>query len=419
MSIFALIDCNNFYVSCERIFNPRLEKKPVVVLSNNDACVVARSNEAKALGIPMGAPLFKWKKFCEEHSVNILSSNYELYGDISHRVMQVIQEFYPEMEIYSIDEAFIKLDGFNREQLFSDALELRQKIKTWTGIPVSIGISQTKTLAKVANYIAKNQRKEGVFEFLDKDLQSEILSHFPLEKVWGIGSQISSRLEKLHIQSAKALRDSDPKKIRHYFSVVMERMVQELRGISCLSLEEFQPRKQIISSRSFGKPITELQELEEAVSQYVATACIKLREQKSEAQGLSVFVQTNRFNEREPYYSNSASLSFPIPTADTGEMITAAKKSLRHIFKPGYRYKKAGIMLLDLRPNTIKQQDFFTEKNPRRELLMRSIDAINKTLGKNTVFHAAQGIRKPWQMRSDLRSPRYTTRWDELLLVKV
>lgn len=418
MSIFALVDCNNFYVSCERAFNPRLENKPIVVLSNNDGCIISRSNEAKKLGIPMGAPLFKWKKFCMDNRVIVLSSNYELYGDMSHRVMRLLQEFYPETEIYSIDEAFLKLDGFNRENLFSDALEMRQKIKACTGIPVSIGYAQTKTLAKVANHIAKTQTQKGVFELLDRQLQSEILADFPLEKVWGIGKALAPRLNKLNIHTPKELRDTDPKKIRHYFNVVMEKMVQELRGFSCIPTETIQPRKQIISSRSFGNPVTELQALEEAVSNFAATASLKLREQKSVAQGLSVFIRTSRFNESEPYYSNNITLSFPIPTADTSEIIAMARNGVRHLFKPGYRYKKAGIMLLDLAPQSTMQLDFFNQEKPTRRLLMQTVDRINKTFGKNTVFHAAQGIRRNWQMKSDRRSPRYTTRWNEMLVVK-
>lgn len=366
----------------------------------------------------MGAPLFKWKKFCLENSVIILSSNYELYGDMSHRVMQVLQDACSDMEIYSIDEAFLRLDGFKRETLFSDAVKLREKIKTWTGIPVSIGIAQTKTLSKVANYIAKNQGKEGIFDLLENNVQTEILSNFPLEKVWGIGTQISARLKKLNIQTAKELRDSEPKKIRHYFSVVMEKMVYELRGFSCIPLEEIQPRKQIISSRSFGKPITELKELEEAVSNYAATASLKLRGQKSAAEGLEVFLMTSRFSETEPYYSNHIAISFPIPTSDTAEIITAAKNGIRHLFKPGYRYRKAGIMLLDLRPNRIKQLDFFNQENTSRQALMQAVDNINKIFGKNTVFHAAQGIRRPWQMKFNIRSPRYTTRWAEMPVVR-
>lgn len=417
MSIFALVDCNNFYVSCERVFNPRLEKKPVLVLSNNDGCAIARSNEVKKMGIPMGAPFFKWKKFCEENNVTVLSSNYELYGDMSDRVMNVLQSLSPDMEIYSIDEAFLKWDGMSPSDLLTHMLEIRKTIKQWVGIPVSIGYAPTKTLAKVANHIAKTQMQEGVFDLIDPVKRKIMLEDFPLEKIWGVGRQLSVRLKKMNIHNAQALCDSDPKKMRHYFSVVMERMVQELRGFSCLGLETPAPRKQIISSRSFGKPVTQLQELEEAVSHYAATASVRLREQGSVARGISVFLQTNRFSESQSYYGNSVSLSFPIPTNDTAKIIALAKEGLRHLFKSGYRYKKAGIMLLDLRPTTMRQYDFFNSENPKREILMRTLDTINEIYGKNTVYHAAQGVQREWQMKFEHRTPRYTTRWSELLLV--
>lgn len=253
MSIYALVDCNNFYASCERVFNPQLEKKPVIVLSNNDGCIVARSNEAKALGLPMGAPYFKFEKMCLEKNVFVFSSNYELYGDISNRVMQVLQHFCPEIEIYSIDEAFLQLDKFSIWNLTNLMFEIRKKVKYWTGIPVSIGFGPTKTLAKIANKIAKKQSTSGVFDLCDEKIREDILANFLLEDVWGIGNRLSTRLNDLNIYTAKDLRDSNPKRMRKHFGVVIERIVQELRGSPCLTLESAQPRKQICSSRSFGK----------------------------------------------------------------------------------------------------------------------------------------------------------------------
>ena len=418
MSIFALVDCNNFYVSCERAFNPRLEKKPIVVLSNNDGCFISRSNEAKALGIPMGAPFFQWKKFCSENNVIVFSSNYELYGDMSERVMQILQENCPDSEIYSIDEAFLQLENFKHQNLTDYAIELRRKVKTWTGIPVSIGFAHTKTLAKVANHIAKTQVKNGVYNLLDPNVQNEILSNFPVEKVWGIGRQLAARLDKLNIKTAKDLRDNDPKKMRRYFSVVMEKMIYELRGFSCIPFEIIQPKKQIISSRSFGKYVTELKELEEAISNHAATAATRLREEGSQTQGISVFIQTNVFSQNEPAYNNSLTASFPLPTIDTGEIISTAIKCVQKLYKKNYKYQKVGIILLDNIPYTIQQQDIFQKVNPSRQKLMHTIDTINTIFGKDTVFHAAQGIQRAWQAKYERRSPRYTTRWDEVVWAK-
>lgn len=300
MPIYALVDCNNFYASCERVFNPRLNNKPVIILSNNDGCIIARSNEAKALGIPMGAPFYQWKNFCKQHHIHVLSSNYELYGDMSGRVMTTFASICPNMEIYSIDEAFLVLDGFKWKNTLTEfAFEIKNRVLQWTGIPVSIGIGQTKTLAKIANKIAKTQTSTNVFEIMDLTLQEQIMKHFPVEDIWGIGSRLAKRLHKMNIKTAQNLRDADPKAMRIQFNVTMEKMISELRGISCLPLESFQPRKQIISSRSFGYAVTALKNLEEAISYYAATAALKLRKQRSLTQGISVFLHTNTFRSEQ------------------------------------------------------------------------------------------------------------------------
>lgn len=413
--LFALVDCNNFYASCERAFNPRLEGKPVVVLSNNDGCIIARSNEAKKLGISMGAPFFKWEKFCREHKVEIFSSNYELYGDMSQRVMSFLSQNCPQLEIYSIDEAFLILDGFSEKQLMEYTIDLREKIKRGIGLPVSIGISHTKTLAKVANYIAKNQTTSGVF-LLDINNIS-ILQSIPIDKVWGVGHRLTEHLKKLNLHTAADLRNANPNQLREMFSVTLEKTILELRGISCLSLESVQPRKQIISSRSFGKLVTQLSELEEAVSHYVAIASEKLRNQDSLASAVAVFLQTNLFRKQDPQYENSVFFPFPNPTADTGYIIRMAKKCLKHIYRQGYQYHKAGIMLLNLIPNTIHQYDLFNPKVEITQTLMKTVDHINQLYGKNTVFYCAEGIQRTWQIKRVRRSPRYTTKWKEILSV--
>lgn len=362
-TLFALVDCNNFYASCERVFNPKLEGKPIVVLSNNDGCIVARSNEAKQLGIPMGAPFHQWNKLIKEHSVHVFSSNYEFYGDMSHRVMTILEHFCPDIERYSIDEAFLSLSGLAWKDLSDYTSEIRQTIKQWTGLPVAIGFAPTKTLAKVANYIAKKKTPTGIYDLCDKAKQDEILADFPVEELWGVGSRIAARLKNFDIHTAKELRDFDQKTLRKEFSVVMERLIQELRGISCLPLESVQPRKQIMSSRSFGNLLTELESIEEAISHYAAKACIKLRSQKSRAGGIYVFLHTNHFRENEKQYGNCITLNFLEPTSDSSYVIKMAKEGLRKIYRKGYRYHKAGLMLLDISSTTIKQHDFFI---PRR-----------------------------------------------------
>lgn len=407
--MFALIDCNNFYVSCERAFNPRLENKAVVVLSNNDGCIISRSNEAKKLGIPMGAPFYQWKRFCLQHDVHVFSSNYELYGDMSQRVMDLLREFNSGMEIYSIDEAFYK---FNEMVPPLALKKLREKIKNSTGIPISIGAGSTKTLAKIANQLAKNMSGDGTYILHAKD---PALSSFPAEKIWGIGHQLAVRLKKLGIETAQQLKQTDPKFLRLHFSVSMEKIVQELNGIPCLQLSQPEQRKQIISSRSFGKPITELAELEEAVSYYVNLAAQKLRQQHCLASALYVFLQTNIFNEKTPQYGNAVMFPFPAPVSDTRDFIRIAKKCVRHLYKKGYQYHKAGIMLVDISSEKQRQLDMLMPViHEKSEKLMQVVDKINAGLGRDTIFFAAEGIEKKWVIKCDRRSPRYTTRWHEL-----
>ena len=419
MPIFALIDCNNFYASCERVFNPRLDNKAVVVLSNNDGCIIARSNEAKKLGIPMGAPYHIWKSFCKKHNVFVFSSNYPLYGDMSHRVMKLIESYCPSIEVYSIDEAFITLDSFQNFNINQYIIQLKNIIKKFTGIPVSIGIGPTKTLAKIANNYAKKQTKVGVFSLLDEHIREKVLAQFPVENIWGVGSQITKRLIPHKIFNAKDLHNADLKTLRKCFSVVIEQTIKELRGTACYGLEEATPRKQIVSSRSFGKSVKTLQELEEALSHYASIACSKLRKQGSLARGVSVFIQTNFFQQNRPQYGNSAYYEFPTPTSDTSYVIYIAKLCLRKIFKNGYEYHKTGIMLMDLLPNSVYQYNLFNQDDiePKRDKLIKTVDKINLNLGKNSLFFAAEGVERSWRLRAQMRSSRYTTQWKELPLV--
>ena len=417
MKIFALVDCNNFYASCERVFAPNLKERAIVILSNNDGCIVARSNEAKSLGIPMGAPIFKQKAIIKKNNVAVFSSNYELYGDMSKRVMDSLSLFTPDMEVYSIDEAFLRLDYLQPRNLYEYCKTIREKILQWTGIPVSIGIAPTKVLAKVANHVAK-KKTDGVFDIRCQQKQDDILKSLDADKIWGIARSWSKRLNSMGIYKASELRDASPTIIRKHLSVVGERILRELKGQSCIDLETIQPKKNIISSKSFGKSITKKEPIEEALSNYAARACEKLRKQNSRAQAVHVFVQTNGFRETDRQYNNAITHTLTTPTSDTRIIIEAAKFCLSRIYKHGYRYKKTGIMLLDLIPISLEQKQLFVDFDHRPgDHLMKVVDHINKDHGPDTLFFGAQGVTRAWKMRCGSRSPRYTTQWDELLMV--
>ena len=418
MKIFALVDCNNFYASCERVFAPNLKERAIVILSNNDGCIVARSNEAKSLGIPMGAPIFKQKAIIKKHNVAVFSSNYELYGDMSKRVMDSLSLFTPDMEVYSIDEAFLRLDYLQPRNLYEYCKTIREKILQWTGIPVSIGIAPTKVLAKVANHVAK-KKTDGVFDIRCQQKQDDILKSLDADKIWGIARSWSERLNSMGIYKASELRDASPTIIRKHLSVVGERILRELKGQSCIDLETIQPKKNIISSKSFGKSITKKEPIEEALSNYAARACEKLRKQNSRAQAVHVFVQTNGFRETDRQYNNAITHTLTTPTSDTRIIIEAAKFCLSKIYQHGYRYKKTGIMLLDLIPASLEQKQLFVDFDHRPgDHLMKIVDRVNKEQGSDTLFFGAQGVTREWQMRCGSRSPRYTTQWNELLMVR-
>ncbi len=417
MKVFALVDCNNFYASCERVFDPTLKRRAIVILSNNDGCIVARSNEAKALGIPMGGPLFEQKAIIKKHNVAVFSSNYQLYGDMSQRVMDSLRLYAPDMEVYSIDEAFLRLDHL--QPLYEYCKTIRAKVLQWTGIPVSIGIGPTKVLAKVANHVAKKQTDDGIFDIRSQQAQDEILKTLNVDKVWGVAGRWSERLRRMGINKAAELRDASPTIIRKHLSVVGERILRELRGQTCIDLEEIQPRKSIMSSKSFGNLLTKKEPIEEALANYAARACEKLRKQNSQAQRVHVFVQTNGFRETDQQYNNGFTYTLTTPTSDTRSIIEAAKFCLSKIYKQGYRYKKTGVMLMDLIPASLGQKQLFVDCNPRdlRDSLMGVVDRANKDHGPDTLFFGAQGVNREWKMRCGLRSPRYTTQWDELLMV--
>jgi DNA polymerase V len=421
--MFALVDCNNFYASCERVFQPKLEGRPIVVLSNNDGCVIARSNEAKALGIPMGAPYFQIERLARRGRVAVFSSNYALYGDLSRRVMQSLARFAPAQEIYSIDECFLDLPGLPWN-LTAYALEIVRTVQQWTGIPVPIGIGPTKTLAKIANRLAKQGRSADspVLDWTHLDDPEAALATIQVEDVWGIANRWGKRLRVLGIGDAQALREADPKALRREFGVVIERIVWELRGVSCLPLEMVPPpRKQILTSRSFGSRLTAYADLRAAIASFATRAGEKLRTQGLAAQALNVFVQTSPFDPAQPYYANAATLDFETPVQDTGFLIRAALRGLERIFRAGPAYQKAGVLLLDLVPTGFAQGSLFAAipGDPARSVrLMKALDRINREFGRGTLRYASEAISDSWRMRARLKSPAYTTRWKDLPTVK-
>jgi DNA polymerase V len=415
----ALVDCNNFYVSCERVFQPELRGKPVVVLSNNDGSVIARSNEAKALGIEMGAPWHLLRERFAAAGVIVRSSNYTLYGDMSARVMDVLSQFAPDLEIYSIDEAFLGMAGFGA-RLESHARALRAAVLQWTGIPVSVGIAPTKTLAKVANHAAKkNQEHGGALLLLDEAAQDAALAKIELTDLWGVAGRLAARLAAIGMNTPLDLKRGDPRLIRERLGVVTMRLALELRGVGRLDLERVTPdRKSIMASRSFGRPVTTLAELREAVASYAARAAEKLRRQHLATAHLTVFIETNRFKPDDAQHYAARPVRLPVATSDSGKLIGAALAGLASIWRDGYRYKKAGVVLLDLDPVAGVQVGLFDKADDaRRVMLMRTVDQLNLRFGRDTVSFAAAGRRRAWKLRRGFLSPRYTTAWDELLRV--
>ena len=427
MTAIALIDGNNFYVSCERVFQPELEGKPVVVLSNNDGCVVARSQEVRALGVAMGVPWFKLRDLAKQHGIIARSSNYTLYGDMSQRMHSVIGQFAPEQEIYSIDETFLDLTGFNRD-LIEYGQQIRQRVKQWTGIPVCVGIGSSKTLAKLANHCAKKAHvqsmADGVTDLnqLSRSDLNELFSGVEVGEVWGVGRRIRERLNGMGIETVQQLKDSSVSRIRSEFNVVLARTVAELNGEACLNIEEIAPPKQqIVSSRSFGQPVTLLQDLNEAVVSYASRAAEKLRRQNHVAGAIQVFVQTNPFKPEEPQYNNGVTVKLLNPTNDTFNLAEAALYGLKKIYRLGYAYKKAGVMLTDLCPADRVPVDLFSgfdgPETQSANSHLATMDEINAKMGRGTVRSAGEGVQKAWAMRSDNKSKAYTTDWEQLAVV--
>ncbi|MBF0455379.1 MAG: Y-family DNA polymerase [Magnetococcales bacterium] len=417
----ALVDCNNFYVSCERLFRPYLNNRPVIVLSNNDGCAVARSNEAKRLGIPMGAPYHQIKPLLSKQGVTVFSSNYALYGDISARVMHTLRERALNMEVYSIDEAFLDFTGFSHLSLTNHCRSIQQAVMQHTGIPVSIGIGQTKTLAKLANGIAKKSpRTGGLLDLSNPDYLNKALHTTQVGDVWGVGNRWSAKLKSHGIDTAMMLRDAELKWVTKRFNVVMARTVMELRGLPTIPLDSTpEPSQSITSSRSFGRKVTKLSDLCEATASHVARAAVKLRKQELLANAMMVFIETSRFLPAAEQYRNAGTFKLPESLNDTGTLTKHALIIIKSLYREGFKYSRAGVILMELTPLRHHQPSLFGDQDKRRRAnrLMEAVDKLNQQMGSGTIHFGAEGLEKSWRMRQQMKSPSYTTHWQEIPLV--
>ncbi len=420
--LFGLCDINNAYCSFERTFAPRLATTAMVVLSANDGCCVARSAEVKALGVKMGTPWFKLRELAQQHGIVAQASNFTLYGDMSNRVMTILRDFAPDLEVYSIDEAFIRVESLMRLYENPSALgrAIFERMAQWLGLPVCVGFGESKTLAKLANHLAKkNPEFKGVCDLssMSNTQREQWMANTDVSEIWGVGRRIHARLQTMGIASVRDLRKAAPKRVRAVFGVVMERTVAELNGHSCLALEEVAPAKQqIMTSRSFGGPVMSMAELGEAVATYVGRAAMKLRRQQSMANAIHVFIQTNRHKPEEPQYSAGLVVPFTEPTDDTLVLTAAAIRGLRQIYRSGHRYKRAGIMLVGLSENHQAQPNLFAneEAQLRSRQLMITLDAVNKRFGRETLRVSSSGFSQSWAARARNLSPKYTTQWADL-----
>ncbi|PSR53258.1 SOS mutagenesis and repair protein UmuC [Adhaeribacter arboris] len=421
-TLLALCDCNNFYASCERVFNPSLNGQPIVVLSNNDGCVIARSNEAKLLGIDMGEPFFAIRDLVEAKKVHAFSSNYTLYGDMSNRVMQTLSQFTPSIELYSIDECFLDLSNFYNKDLNAYAWEIKNTVLRWTGIPVSLGVAPTKALAKVANKLAKKSKKaNGVLVLQEPEHIRKALEVTKIEDIWGIGGQYAKFLKKHQIHTAYEFTQANDSWVQKHMSIVGLRLLKELRGESCLELEEVMPpKKGICTSRGYGVKQTEFKYIQEATATYAAKCGRKLRKQKSCARFLTVFVETNRFCEKDKQYNNSRTIVLPVATNSDMELIKYADIALKSIYKPGYQYKKSGVILTEILPENQIQFDLLdTVDRVKHHKLMEVVDSLSGRFSRDIVKVATQGYNKSWHLRCERKSPCYTTSLNDIIIAYV
>ena len=417
----ALVDCNSFYVSCERLFNPSIIKKPVIVLSSNDGCVISRSTEAKALGIKMGEPYFKVEKIIKKNDVKVFSSNYSLYGDISRRVMKTLKQFSPQMEIYSIDEAFLNLSSIRDENLFEHGNKIRKTVLKWTGIPTSIGIATTKTLSKAANHIAKKEQS-GIVNLINTKQIDQILKEIEINEVWGVGRQLTKFYIKNGIHTAYQLKNMHNNWIKKNTNVLGSRTAMELKGIPCVSLEEHQEkRKNCCVSRSFGRKVTKLEELSESVTTHCLNAAEKIRSDNQTTKRITVFIRTSPFQKDKNYYANSKDIDLPVRTNDSIELVKQALIALQYIYRKGYKYQKAGIIFSGLNEVDIYKKNLFSSINneEKRKKLMKAIDYTNIKYGRHALSIAQAGLRKKWNVKRQHSSKIDTACFDFLPTVKI
>lgn len=419
--MFALIDCNNFYASCERVFKPELNGQPVVVLSNNDGCVIARSNEAKAAGIPMGAPAFKLKESFAKHNIAVFSSNYALYGDMSNRVMSILADYAPEIEIYSIDEAFLKFENCDYIDFQEYGSKMRRNVGKSTGIPVSVGFAETKALSKVANKIAKKFTKEtgGVYIIDSEEKRIKALKWTKVGDVWGIGRKNTARLESHGIHTAYQFTEQTDAWVRSVMSVVGLRLKHELEGKLVLDIETSKAKQSISTTRTFERSHTELFEIRERVATFATTCAEKLRRQKTNCNSIMVFLHTNDYRHDQPQYSRNLVVKLPFPTNSSIEIVNFATSALEQIFRQGYAYKKAGVVVMNISPEKECQMNLFQNSNPKHKALMATMDKVNRSIGRNKIKLGSQDMDRTWKMKQESLSPHYTTDFKDIITVKV
>ena len=420
ITMFALVDCNNFYASCERVFNPSLQGKPVAILSNNDGCVISMSDEAKELELPFGAPIFKWEQFCRNHKITVLSSNYPLYGDMSARVMNILAGFSPNIEVYSIDESFLELKGFENYNLNEYGSKMRNRVLKWTGIPTCVGIAPTKALTKVANKIARKFPKEtnGTYVIDSEKKRIKALKWTKIGNVWGIGSRLKKRLQAKGCQTAYEFTQLPSDWVLKNLSIVVWRLQKELQGISKIPLEEVSSKKMIATTRSFEYTYSDIENIKERISTFAASCAEKLRNQNSSCHMLIVQLSSDRHKKEFTQHREAKTVVFSYPTDSTLIIADAAVKAVKTIFKLGIKYKRAGVIVAGLVPNDNFQLNLFTHENPKHKPLMATIDKLNKKFKTDKVKLGNQDLKRTWKMRQERLSPKFTTNINEILIVK-
>ncbi|MDY0780540.1 Y-family DNA polymerase [Tenacibaculum sp. IB213877] len=418
--MFALVDCNNFYASCERVFNPNLQNKPIAILSNNDGCVISRSDEAKAIGLPMGAPIFKWEQFCKENNISVLSSNYPLYGDMSERVMNILAQFTPDVEVYSIDEAFLQFKGFDDCNFDVYGQQIRQRVLRWTGIPTCVGVAPTKGLSKIANKIARKFLKEtnGVYVIDSEEKRIKALKWMPIEDVWGIGYRLQKKLKAKGCVKAYDFTQLDSEWVRKTFSITLWKLQQDLLGNPTLELDERETKKAIATTRSFEYTYSDIENIKERISTFAVSCAEKLRNQNSSCHMLIVTLSSDRHKKELEQHRASKTVIFPYPTNSTLAISKSAVAAVKTIFKEGIKYKRAGVIVTGLVPDDNFQLDLFLKENPKHKPLMSAIDIINRKYKSDKIKLANQDLKRTWKMRQERLSPKYTTNIKDVIVVK-